>query len=666
MMLKAQYEFLFVGRDEGSFLENYTYEVQQNKGGAGQVFLCLEVQNNPSEAEAMGEAIFQELKTVFFEENGAEGYLRFENALKAINRRLNDFRKGKLNKHIGTVHAIVAAVEHGSLYVSQCGDSEAYLIRKRFVSIVSEGLSDPHHTDGDLFTSIANGDLEPGDFVLFATTRLLRYVSKIDLSRMVISSNVSRTLSDVRDSLSGEILGRIGLIGIGMTLVTEDVVVPGAIDEEEGPLLQSVSSSAGSRAASVASSVGPFFERAKKYMGAVVEKARHSEVFSKTGPLARFASQLHYRVTREKGVTKDKILIAFLGVIVVLSGGVWFVHSSQIKNAELLALDGKLQEARQMVNDAESKGQTDKAAAGVILASAEEKAKAVLNTSNYRAKALEILTQIQSTRDLLDNIKHVAAPKVVADLSSKGASGALGMIAAKDRFYVYEAQKLYEVILDKVQKPVSFDDNDPVISGILFDEKSEPVFFSKAGKVSEFIDGAVRPMSAQEGAFRKGVQITDWGSRLYILDPSSDQIWRYSYIKSKGSFATAEGYKTEGDVKNGVALTIDSNVYILNSDGSISRFYGGIKQPLAIDRAPFSVMTNPTRIYTDADMTQIFVVDSAAGKIYVYFKDQKTQHLVYQQQIALDGVTDIRDVSFDKTTNQLYVLDAKRIYQVQM
>lgn len=666
MMLKAQYEFLFVGRDEGSFLENYTYEVQQNKGGAGQVFLCLEVQNNPSEAESMGEAIFQELKTVFFEENGAEGYLRFENALKAINRRLNDFRKGKLNKHIGTVHAIVAAVEHGALYVSQCGDSEAYLIRKRFVSIVSEGLSDPHHADGDLFTSIANGDLEPGDFVLFATTRLLRYVSKIDLSRMVISSNVSRTLSDVRDSLSGEILGRIGLIGIGMTLVTEDVMAPSRAEEEEGPLLQSVTSSTSSAASSMASSVGPLLNRAKKYTGTVIEKARQSEVFSKTGPLARFVSQLQYRITREKGVTKDKILIAFIGVIVVLAGGVWFVRSSQLKSAELLALDGKLQEARQMVNDAESKGQTDKAAAGAILAGAEDRAKEVLNTSNYRAKALEILTQIQKTRDLLDNIKHIANPKVVADISSQGASNALGMISAKDRFFVYEAQKLYEVILDKVQKPVSFDDNDPVISGTYFDDKSEPVFFSKAGKVSEFVDGAVRPMTAQEGAFRKGVQITDWGSRLYILDPSSDQIWRYPYVKSRGSFATAEGYKTEGDVKNGVALTIDSNVYVLNSDGSISRFYGGVKQPLIIDRAPFAAMTNPTRIYTDAEMTQIFVVDSAEGKIYVYFKDPKTQHLIYQEQIALDGVTDIRDVSFDKTTNRLYVLDAKRIYEVSM
>lgn len=673
MILKANYEFLFVGRDEGSFLENYTYEVQENRGAAGQVFLCLEIQNNPSEAEAIGEAMFQELKTIFFEETALEGYLRFENALKGINRRLHDFRKGKLNKHIGVLHAVVAAVEHGALYVSQCGDSEAYLIRKRFVSIVSEGLSDPHNKEGDLFTSIANGELEPGDFVLFSTTRLLRYITKIDLSRMVISSNVARTLSDLRDALSSEILGRIGLIGIGTTLVTEESLAAeraseeGVVGEDEFDDLESgVPSQPVALSRSRGAVFGSALKHAQKYRDLLVQKVRDADLLSKTGSVRRFASQLQYRLGREKGLTKDKILVAFVGIIVLLLIGIWFVRSSQVRNAELLALDTKLQESRQMVSDAESRGQTDKTAAGVILDAAETKAKEVLNTSHHRAKALEILSQIQKTRELLDNIRRVTDAKVFANLSSQGVSNALGMVSAKDRFFVYEAQKMYEVILDKVQKPLEFDANDPVISAVYFDEKEVPVFFSKSGKVYELVNGSIRPMAAQEGSFRKGVQMTDWGSRVYILDPGSDQIWRYPYVKSRGSFGTAEGYKTAGDVKNGAALTIDSSVYVVNNDGSISRFYGGVSQPLRVDRAPFTPMVGPSRIYTDAEMTSLFVVDSAGGKVFVYYKDPKTEHLVYMQQIVLDGIKDIRDVSFDKSTGRLYVLGTDKIYEVQM
>lgn len=660
MALKVQYEFLFAGRDEGSFLENYAYEVNEHRGDSGHVFVCLEIQNNPSEAEAMGESIFSALKTTFFAETepGAEseGYLRFENSLKAINRAVSDFRKGKLNKHIGTVHAIVAAIEGNSLYLSQCGDSEAYLIRKRFVSIVSEGLYDPSQKDGDLFMSIANGDLEPGDFVLFCTTRLLRYVTKTDLSRIVLPSSVQRTLSDLRDQLSGEILGRIGFIGVGTSLLEERK----SLQDEDSETFQDFGS--GERT-NVMASFGPLMQKAKKYHHIMMERVRGAKIFEKTGAIGRFADSVQYRLTREQGVTKEKILALFIVVILLLSGGIWFVRNGQIKNAELLSYDQKLQAASQMISDAESQAQNDKKAAGSILQSAEDKAKEVLNSGQYRDKAREILTKIQGARDAMDNIKHVSAV-VAADLSSQGVSSAIGMIPGRDRYFVFDARKLYQVMLDKVQSPINFEQNEDIISGVYFDEKDEPAFFSKSGKLYELKDGSIRQMTTQEGDFRKGVQITDWGSRLYILDPAGNQLWRYPYVKSRDSFGAAEGYKTDGSMTNAVAFSIDSNIYILNNDGLIERYYGGVKQPLSIDKAPFTPMTKPTKIYTDSEMNQVYVLDGS--RVFVYTKDPKTQGLAYNSQIVIDGLSDIRDISLDKSTGKLYLLGAQKMYTVTL
>lgn len=660
MALKAQYEFLFAGRDEGSFLENYAYEVNEHRGGAGHVFVCLEIQNNPSEAEAMGEAIFSALKTTFFAEAepgaDSEGYLRFENSLKAINRAISDFRKGKLNKHIGTVHAIVAAVEGSSLYLSQCGDSEAYLIRKRFVSIVSEGLYDPSQKDGDLFMSIANGDLEPGDFVLFCTTRLLRYVTKVDLSRIVLPSSVQRTLSDLRDQLSGEILGRIGFIGVGISLLTERK----SLQEEDSEAFQDFGND---EKTSIVASFGPLMQKAKLYHRIMMERVRGAKIFEKDGMVSHFADSLQYRLTREKGITKDKILALFIVVILLLSAGIWFVRNGQVKNAELLSYDQKLQSASQMISDAESQVQNDKKAAGAILQTAEDKAKEVLNSGQYRDKAREILTKISSARDAMDNIKHVTAV-VAADLSSQGVSSAIGMVPGKDRYFVFDAQKLYQVMLDKVQSPISFEQNESIISGIYFDEKDEPAFFSKSGKLYELKDGSIRQMTTQEGEFRKGVQVTDWGSRLYILDPAGNQLWRYPYVKSRDSFGAAEGYKTDGTMANAVAFSIDSSIYVLNNDGVLERYYGGAKQPLPIDKAPFTPMTKPTKIYTDSEMNQVYVLDGS--RVFVYTKDPKTQGLTYNSQIVIDGLSDIRDISLDKSTGKLYLLGAQKMYTVTL
>ena len=41
MSLRTQYEFLFVGRDEDSFVENYAYDLGDGSDSAGKIFINL-------------------------------------------------------------------------------------------------------------------------------------------------------------------------------------------------------------------------------------------------------------------------------------------------------------------------------------------------------------------------------------------------------------------------------------------------------------------------------------------------------------------------------------------------------------------------------------------------------------------------------------------------
>jgi sugar lactone lactonase YvrE len=314
------------------------------------------------------------------------------------------------------------------------------------------------------------------------------------------------------------------------------------------------------------------------------------------------------------------------------------------------------------VSDAESQGVIDKKASGILLQAAEEKTREVLNSGQYRDKSREIMTLIQQTRDLLDNIKHVTASRVYADLSAKGGSNNLGLIAGRDRYYVYDSEKLFEVILDKVQDPIKFESNETIISGSYFDLQDQPIFFSKSGKLYAYASGVLREMVAQEGAMRKGVQITDWGNRVYILDPASDQIWKYPFVKSTSVFGSAEGYKTDGKLDDAISFTIDANVFVLASDGGIDRYYGGVKQSTQIEKAPFTPLAKPTKIYTDSEMNQLFVIDG--NRIFAYVKDLKTENLVYSHQFVVSGISDIRDIHYDKNTEKFYLLDASKIYEM--
>jgi len=123
MALKANYEFLFVGRDDNSFLENYSYDLFQEHGDkSGQIFINLEVQNNQVDAEEIGRIIFETMQSRFFEDVERDPYERFEVALRATNDALNGLRKEKSSGYIGNLNIVIAAILGDVLYLTQSGD----------------------------------------------------------------------------------------------------------------------------------------------------------------------------------------------------------------------------------------------------------------------------------------------------------------------------------------------------------------------------------------------------------------------------------------------------------------------------------------------------------------------------------------------------------------
>ena len=154
MKLRNQFEFAFVGKEEGSFLENYAYDLGEGEEETGQLFISIEIQNNPADAETIAETIFDTARKVFFSDLEKDTYTRFEEALKEVNTAISNFKAETVSKFIGNLHVILGVISGNELHLSQTGDAEAYLIRKKYVSLISEGLSDPTNKSEDTFSNI--------------------------------------------------------------------------------------------------------------------------------------------------------------------------------------------------------------------------------------------------------------------------------------------------------------------------------------------------------------------------------------------------------------------------------------------------------------------------------------------------------------------------------
>ena len=661
MALKASYEFLFAGSDDNSFLETYYYDLFQEHGDkSGQIFINLEVQNNPVDAEEIGSAIFETMQKVFFENVGGDSYERFEVALKAVNGILAQFKAQKTSGYIGNLNIVITAVVNGTLLLSQTGDAEAYLIRKRYVSILSEGLSE-ENPEGDVFTNIASGNIEAGDFVLFSSTRLLRYISKTDFAKCISKTGVIETLADIKDVISTEMLGRIGMIGIMFSEAEAGAGVEGGeVGIEGDTTTQSMlKSSEGDISAEKESLTGRFFTALKKR-----KSGRGAGVYSGTGGSKIWGGMKSgisgfFGSIFGGGFGKNKIFVLLVVVILVLTIGIWVAKGNIAAREEIRKLDDVLNTVQEKIMEAETKGEYDKETAKQYLNEAYEDAMTVYNSGYYRDKAKLKLTQIDELRDTLDNVIRLETPKVLVDLTTKRSDvNALGFAEVGDRVFVFEYNALYEIVLDQVQDPLTIDDGEIIIDATGFDDRGSVVFLTKSGSLIEYKDGTMSFMDTDDGAFHRSVAIEDWSNRIYLLDSTDSQIWKYTYKGTRDKFGSAEEYFVDDDtdISNAQDFTIDSNVYVLNNNGDVYKFYGGTKAEFYINNAPFNAFKNPSVIYTNEKLDEVYILDSQDGRVLVFLKDSQTGNLEYSSQYLIDGMGELRDIYVDADSRKLYVL----------
>ncbi len=151
-----------------------------------------------------------------------------------------------------------------------------------------------------------------------------------------------------------------------------------------------------------------------------------------------------------------------------------------------------------------------------------------------------------------------------------------------------------------------------------------------------------------------------YASKLYSLDPTRSQVWRYQ--KSGSGFDRQTAYIKAPSVvlHNAVALAVDSSVYILKRDGIILRFLSGVVENFALSQ------TNPplrsaSGLWTELDSKYMILVDPSEKRILMFEKngDLKTQ-IISSRLIAP------RDVVADEKNKRILVIDSNRLLLLPM
>ena len=162
-------------------------------------------------------------------------------------------------------------------------------------------------------------------------------------------------------------------------------------------------------------------------------------------------------------------------------------------------------------------------------------------------------------------------------------------------------------------------------------------------------------------AIKEGSKISDlviYANRLYLLDQTNGQIYRYN--KNDNSYGQVTDWLEDdtADLKNAVSLTIDGFLWVLKNNGEILKLEKGKKVDFTPPLVEPALMA-PTKIKTSEGSDYLYILDPASQRLVVISKAGK---LISQYHSA--NFKDLKDFAVVESQKKIYILDGRVIYGI--
>jgi hypothetical protein len=161
--------------------------------------------------------------------------------------------------------------------------------------------------------------------------------------------------------------------------------------------------------------------------------------------------------------------------------------------------------------------------------------------------------------------------------------------------------------------------------------------------------------------------IDSFDGRLYVLDSSEEQVWRYDpqgdlYPDRPSPYFVVSPARSLGDA---IDMAIDANVYVLHTDGTISKYLSGEPQPFDTGGVPEG-FSQPIALAvdTDSDSGRVYVADAgseidAGGKRVVVLEPDGTFSAQFRTDEAFNA---LEALAVDEPAERFYVFSGGRLY----
>ena len=144
---------------------------------------------------------------------------------------------------------------------------------------------------------------------------------------------------------------------------------------------------------------------------------------------------------------------------------------------------------------------------------------------------------------------------------------------------------------------------------------------------------------------------------FYIADTADgiDKFASGSYAKSA---YFADGVKP--DLSNVVSISIDSSIWVLTSDGTLTKYTKGAQDSLSVTGLD-KPLSSPTQVLTSADLNNVYILDKGNERVVVLKKDGS-----FVAQYASDTVRTANMIDVSEKNKEIYLLSDNTVYQLDL
>ncbi len=149
-----------------------------------------------------------------------------------------------------------------------------------------------------------------------------------------------------------------------------------------------------------------------------------------------------------------------------------------------------------------------------------------------------------------------------------------------------------------------------------------------------------------------------YNRRLYTVDKTNGMIYKHDSIKN--GFAKGTNWLTgpAANFDQAIDLTIDGDIFVLQSNGEIQKFTKGQKQNFVIEGLE-PTLKSPQKIWSYNDLNYIYIIDPAEKRIVMLEKDGRVK-----QQLTSKEFTTPTGLVVIEENKTLYTLDNNRLLKL--